>query len=606
MAGRHRKLVAVTLLTEDVWAYLYQEFKRVPESSARHKVIRKQYYREHIMGQVQINKDGQPVILPWEEVTGQQLKEYTGVAPDRLVTVVENGQTRAVGDQERVTLAPGTFVSDAPRFRNGGDLPASLSADRCVEVVISEADHTCLLQHLLREGDPREQHAFLLAGLCDGPRGTRLLVRDIIFARQEDFLQQTSSYIELAPAYYLAATDRCHAKGLHLIECHSHPFADKRVAFSSIDINNEREKFAWYGEKWPWMRAATLVFGRASVDGHWYDHPSRTIRAVSRLRIVGPSLSVRPTTGSGAQGARVISDLTFHRQELAFGPLGQKRLRDTRVAIVGCGGLGSVLCEQLVYLGVRNFVLADPDRVEESNLNRLVFAVPEDATLRRSKVEVMARGIKAVRPGAAVDAISGSIVDPAVQARVKDVDLLIAGTDCDGARLVCNDLAVRYLLPFVDLGTGINVEDGVVREAGGQVWMTLPGGGCLYCAGIIDAARAREGLMNDIERRRHVARGYGTNTPQPAVLFLNSTVASLAVGEIVKLVTGLAAPQGLVLYDALAPAVRALSPPARNPECPVCCREALYAMGDEAEAILPIRAVPAASLTLLPERAVPA
>lgn len=71
------------------------------------------------MGQIQISKDGQSVILPWEVVTGKQLKEYAGIAPDRLATIVEDGHTRAVGDDERIQLQEGTWVSDAPRFRYG-------------------------------------------------------------------------------------------------------------------------------------------------------------------------------------------------------------------------------------------------------------------------------------------------------------------------------------------------------------------------------------------------------------------------------------------------------------------------------------------------------
>ncbi len=477
------------------------------------------------MGQVQISKDGQPVILPWEEVTGQQLKEMTGIAPDRLVTVAEGGQTRAVGDGERVTLAPGAFVSDAPRFRYGAPGPEE-APDR-VEVVLSEGDHARLTAHLLREDDPREQHAFLFAGLCESPRGARLLVRDLVPARPEDFLNQTPSYIELAPPYCLAATDRCRAEGLHLIECHSHPFASRGVAFSPLDVENEREKFAWYAEKWPWMRPATLVFGWDSVDGHRYDPARQAILPLTGLRVVGPHLRRRPATGAVTFEDSATPGPAFHRQELAFGAAGQARLRGTRVGLVGCGGLGSVLCEQLAYLGVRDFVLVDPDRVEETNLNRLVFALPEDARSARPKVEVMARGIAAVRPDADVETVCGSVADRAVQARLKDVDLLIAGADCDGARLVCAELAARYLLPYLDTGTGVAVSDG-------------------------------------------------------------------AVGEAVKLVTGLARPQALVLYDALGPSVRALVPPAPDPDCPVCSREALYARGDEADALAFARPAPTA------------
>lgn len=71
------------------------------------------------MGQVQVTKDGQQVILPWEQATGQQIKEQLGIAPDRMVTVAEGGRTRAVADHETATIPPGACISDAPRFRYG-------------------------------------------------------------------------------------------------------------------------------------------------------------------------------------------------------------------------------------------------------------------------------------------------------------------------------------------------------------------------------------------------------------------------------------------------------------------------------------------------------
>lgn len=75
------------------------------------------------MGQITVSKDGQPVVLPFEEVTGQQLKEQLSIPDERIVTVKENGQTRQVGENERLRLQDGVVVSDAPRYRygSGGD-----------------------------------------------------------------------------------------------------------------------------------------------------------------------------------------------------------------------------------------------------------------------------------------------------------------------------------------------------------------------------------------------------------------------------------------------------------------------------------------------------
>ena len=68
-----------------------------------------------------------------------------------------------------------------------------------------------------------------------------------------------------------------------------------------------------------------------------------------------------------------------------IGAYGQRRVEQTRVAIIGYGGLGSHLGQQLAYLGTRDFVVVDGDIISESNLHRLAGAVPADidAELRK-------------------------------------------------------------------------------------------------------------------------------------------------------------------------------------------------------------------------------
>ena len=71
----------------------------------------------------------------------------------------------------------------------------------------------------------------------------------------------------------------------------------------------------------------------------------------------------------------------YDRQSRLFGDAGQQLLRRTRVGIVGLGGAGSVLAEILGRLGVGEFVLADPERAEDTNLPRLIAARHRDAVL---------------------------------------------------------------------------------------------------------------------------------------------------------------------------------------------------------------------------------
>src|SRR3990172_1864785 len=95
-----------------------------------------------------------------------------------------------------------------------------------------------------------------------------------------------------------------------------------------------------------------------------------------------------------------VPDGRYHRQELLFGREGQAKLEACKVGIVGLGGLGSHVAQQLAYLGVLSYVLADKDRVSESNLNRLVGACDEDANICRLKVDVADELIRTVLPTA--------------------------------------------------------------------------------------------------------------------------------------------------------------------------------------------------------------
>lgn len=463
-----------------------------------------------------------------------------------------------------------------------------------MEIVIADGDYEALTQHLLQPGG-LEQHAFLLCGRAQSGNRCRLLVREIVCARAGDLLSQSPTYLELAPSYYLPAMDRCRQDGMHIIEAHSHPFAGTHVEFSATDIQNETEKFPWYQEKLPWMTAATLVFGRDAVQGHWWEPTTRSIRPVSSLRLVGAHLRRVIPSGSLPEEKIAGGNALFHRQELAFGAAGQHLIRQTRVGLVGCGGLGCHLAQQLAHLGVYQFVLVDPDRVETTNLNRLVGATIDDADAERRKVDVTTDMIRRIRPEAQVTAIGRSIADRDSQRAVAGVDLLLGGTDSDGARLVMNQLAARYLLPYFDLGTGINVRDGLVREAGGQMLYVRPGGFCLQCAGVIDAHQARVDLMDECERGRHVARGYGVSTPQPAVIYLNAQLASLAVGEVMKLVTGMVPPASMALLDILEPRLVAIDPPKPAMGCPICSRAGSYGRGDQTADASYSRSAPAAA-----------
>ena len=216
------------------------------------------------------------------------------------------------------------------------------------------------------------------------------------------------------------------------------------------------------------------------------------------------------------------SELRLDRQSF----LGEKSdlvLRRSRVGIVGLGGGGSHIAQQLGHLGVGEFVLIDPDIVEDTNLNRLVGATQQDVADRSNKVSVAARVIAGVNPSAQI--WTGTSQWQMCAAALRSCDVIFGCVDSISEREQLEVAARRYLIPYLDLGMDVHwVGDGFV--VGGQVALSMPEGPCLRCMGIVDDRRlALEAQL------------YGAAGGRPQVVWPNGVLASLAVGLFVQLVT---------------------------------------------------------------------
>jgi hypothetical protein len=137
------------------------------------------------------------------------------------------------------------------------------------------------------------------------------------------------------------------------------------------------------------------------------------------------------------------------------------------------------------------------------------------------------------------------------------------------SRLLLNALAHQFYLPVVDLGVELQVRGSM----GGRVTALGPDAGCLWCWGILSAERLRAEQLPPDLRAEYVGRGYVTDlaVEQPAVVSLNGVVASLAVTEMLRRVTGMGGAEGaadLLLYRLADGTVRRAGSPARR--CPTC------------------------------------
>ena len=148
----------------------------------------------------------------------------------------------------------------------------------------------------------------------------------------------------------------------------------------------------------------------------------------------------------------------FYSRQVALtelGRKGQEKLRRSKVAVVGLGGLGTISTLYLALAGVRHLRLIDQDTVELQNLHRQILYGLDD--LRYPKVEAAAERISHVNPEVEVEAVSENVNQKNVDSLVDGVDCVVDGLDNMGTRYLVNRACTQKRIPYV-FGAAIGLE----------------------------------------------------------------------------------------------------------------------------------------------------
>jgi hypothetical protein len=197
---------------------------------------------------------------------------------------------------------------------------------------------------------------------------------------------------------------------------------------------------------------------------------------------------------------------------------------NTIVGIVGLGGGGSHVSQQLAHVGFRNFVLCDPDRVSESNLNRMVGATIMDVRKSVLKVAIAERNVRKLHRKVRINTRACKWED-AIDDLV-GCDLIIGCVDSFCTRRDLEAFSRRHLIPYVDVGMDVMRSDDDRFEIFGQVILSMPGKACMHCMGFLNQS------VLALEAQNYNAAG---NRPQ--VVWSNGLLCSAAVGLVVDLIT---------------------------------------------------------------------
>jgi len=199
----------------------------------------------------------------------------------------------------------------------------------------------------------------------------------------------------------------------------------------------------------------------------------------------------------------------YQRNRQTISTAQQLTLFHSRVAVIGCGGLGGYVLEELARLGVGTIIAIDPDVFEEHNLNRQLLATP--ATLGQPKVAAAAARIAEINPAV-------TLVPQQAAYSPTNGDGLLRGSQVVVDAL--DSIPVRLVLAGTCAGLGIPLVHGAIGGWYGQVATQFPG----------------EDTLQRIYRRWEIGAGLEQQLGNPA--FTPALVASIQVAEVVKILLG--------------------------------------------------------------------
>ena len=150
----------------------------------------------------------------------------------------------------------------------------------------------------------------------------------------------------------------------------------------------------------------------------------------------------------------------LNRTRLLFGEEGVQKLWGATVMVVGCGAVGSFAAEALARTGIGHIILVDFDRVEESNINRQLYAL--DSTIGRSKVSVAASRIQDINPDIMVESLE-IFFDSSTVISVRP-DYIIDARDTVESKVALYHWASSRGIPFISsMGAAAKTDPTMVR-----------------------------------------------------------------------------------------------------------------------------------------------
>jgi molybdopterin-synthase adenylyltransferase len=251
-------------------------------------------------------------------------------------------------------------------------------------------------------------------------------------------------------------------------------------------------------------------------------------------------------------------NLQRYSRQTVFGEIGangQKKLLNSRVAVIGVGATGTVIANNLCRAGVGFIRLVDRDYVELSNLQRQTLYTEEDALQQTPKAVAACEHLKKVNSEIDLEPVAADVNSSNIETLISDVDLVLDGSDNIEVRCLINEACVKHNKPWIYAGA---------IAGSGMTMNIIPGKTpCLHC------------LFPDLSKTGNIP----TCSTAGVLNGMTGIIASISSTEAMKIIIGSSSVrESLMTIDIWENEFREITIK-QNPDCTVCGQHEFELLG---------------------------
>ncbi len=193
------------------------------------------------------------------------------------------------------------------------------------------------------------------------------------------------------------------------------------------------------------------------------------------------------------------------------------KITQTKVLVVGLGGLGGFIASSLVRLGVKELVIVDFDKFDESNLNRQIYSTT--SSIGKSKAEVTKKNLEDINPSVKIKKVETRYDDTIDKSILDDIDIIFDAVDNIETKLILEKHSSLYNIPLIH---------GAIGGWYGQVGVIMP----------------NSNILSEIYMNK--TKGIEDTLKSPT--FIPGIVGNMMISEFIKFILGKGALVNQILY----------------------------------------------------------